>query len=524
MKQFFPIAIAFLLASCVSIERNNPDDPGSSNYNVGGITPEPGIVYGSPVIYEGETYETVVIGVQTWLNRNLNYAAPGSKCGNGTYLIDANTTTCDTYGRLYNWATAMGLPDSCNSSFCASQIGTKHRGICPDGWHIPTYQEWETLRNFAGSSISAKQLKAKSGWDNNGNGSDAYGFSALPGGSYSRGSFSNVGKYGTWWTAREVMGAQANAVGMSYEREEVDLGSSGQGSFKSDFYSVRCVKYGSSSLICGSQILDESTQFCDNDIVYDLCDGKTYKPANQRCGTGDVVETKCGTDWYNAEMQFCDNNTVYDLCGGKTYKPANQRCGTFNVIETKCGSEWYDAGMQFCDGSSIKSYGKLIDSRDSKTYKTVEIGTQTWMAENLNYAANNSVYYENKENIYGRLYYWTTALSVCPDGWHLPNDAEWDLLMTAVGDSSTAGTKLKAKNGWSNNGNGTDNYGFSALPGGRGGSDGYFRDVGNYGYWWSSSEYWQNYANLRYMDYASEGVHYGIYNMNGLQNVRCVKD
>jgi len=253
MKQLFPIAIAFLLASCVSIERNNPDDPGSSNYNVGGITPEPGIVYGSPVTYEGETYETVVIGVQTWLNRNLNYAAPGSKCGNGTYLTDANTTTCDTYGRLYNWATAMGLPDSCNSSFCASQIGTKHRGICPDGWHIPSYEEWAALISFAGSSTSAKQLKATSGWNENGNGTDTYGFSALPGGggyTYSDGSFrfNYVGGSGIWWITRELPGGAdansryANNVGMSYNSEDTYL-SSGTGYIKSNLYSVRCVRY-----------------------------------------------------------------------------------------------------------------------------------------------------------------------------------------------------------------------------------------------------------------------------------------
>jgi hypothetical protein len=98
-----------------------------------------------------------------------------------------------------------------------------------------------------------------------------------------------------------------------------------------------------------------------------------------------------------------------------------------------------------------------------KTYKTVNIGEQVWMAENLNYNASGSVCYNydpSNCDKYGRLYNWATAKIVCPAGWHLPSDAEWDALMTAVGGSSIAGTKLKSRNGWNNNGNGTDESGF----------------------------------------------------------------
>jgi len=182
----------------------NPSSSSSIQYEV---------VYGTPITYEGETYQTVVIGEQTWFQRNLNYAVPGSKCGDSNkLLIDANTTTCDTYGRLYKWATAMALPSNCNTSNCSSQISEKHKGICPSGWHIPSNNDWNELVNYVESSngcsdCAARYLKATSGWDWNdyegksGNGNDRYGFSALPGSCGDTGVIGRVGLEGFWWSS-----------------------------------------------------------------------------------------------------------------------------------------------------------------------------------------------------------------------------------------------------------------------------------------------------------------------------------
>jgi uncharacterized protein (TIGR02145 family) len=190
------------------------------------------------VTYEGETYQTVVIGNQTWFKRNLNYNASDSKCGNGSILSDANTSTCDTYGRLYNWATAMGLPSNCNSSSCFSQIGARHRGICPVGWHIPSDAEWTTLTNYVGSS-AGKKLKATSGWNENGNGTDSYGFAALPGGyGYSDGNFLNVGNYGSWWSASEGNSDDAYYRSLLYYYEYVGYNYYNKGFL----FSVRCLQ------------------------------------------------------------------------------------------------------------------------------------------------------------------------------------------------------------------------------------------------------------------------------------------
>jgi uncharacterized protein (TIGR02145 family) len=188
----------------------------------------------------------------------------------------------------------------------------------------------------------------------------------------------------------------------------------------------------------------------------------------------------------------------------------------------------------------------FTDSRDSTIYKWVKIG-RTWMAENLNYAAEGSKCYRNDEAncaIYGRLYNWATAMEACPAGWHLPSDYEWNTLMSVVGGTSVAGTKLKAASGWNNNGNGTDDYngngtddyGFAALPGGGGNPSGTFYsfgDVGTHGNWWSSTEGGPYvspnvpypYAYRLEMGYNHAAVSRELYDKtNGLFSVRCIQD
>jgi len=192
-------------------------------------------------------------------------------------------------------------------------------------------------------------------------------------------------------------------------------------------------------------------------------------------------------------------------------------------------------------GGYTGSYGSVKDAA-GKSYKTVKIGTQTWMAENLNYdpGTGKSACYDNQASncaTYGRLYDWETAMEVCPSGWHLPSDAEWTVLTDYVGDN--AGTKLKATSGWDDyntylngmtSGNGTNSYGFSALPGGYTyySSSSYFysTSVGNYGYWWSATEDNSNsggpyFRNMRNTDSdVGRGSHFGF----NIYSVRCVQD
>ena len=197
------------------------------------------------------------------------------------------------------------------------------------------------------------------------------------------------------------------------------------------------------------------------------------------------------------------------------------------------------SGMEKMDMNKIKAIAVslvffAVTACESESFKTVKIGEQTWMAENLNIEMGNSKCYDNNPancQKYGRLYDWNTALNVCPKGWHLPSNADWNVLMKFVNsrcsdniNCASAGKKLKAASGWSSNGNGEDSYGFSALPGGGCYSYGTFANVGNSGYWWSASEHDSDLADNRDMSYSSERVYRGYGSKDFLYSVRCVKD
>jgi len=175
--------------------------------------------------------------------------------------------------------------------------------------------------------------------------------------------------------------------------------------------------------------------------------------------------------------------------------------------------------------------GLFTDSRDGQKYRTVKIGNQMWTARNMNYQTDSGSWcYDNKKSNckkYGRLYNWNAAKHiVCPNGWHLPSSAEWTELVTAVG-SSNAGKMLKSKNGWDNHdgssGNGTDDYGFSALPGGDR-SGGSFNNAGSGGGWWTATEYNGSYVYYRLMHYYGDYVGEAYIGKGYGFSVRCVAD
>ena len=205
-------------------------------------------------------------------------------------------------------------------------------------------------------------------------------------------------------------------------------------------------------------------------------------------------------------------------------------------------------------------YGSMTDPRDGQIYKTVKIGNQVWMAENLNYAdsvktpslmGKNWCYANKAENcaVTGRLYTWAAAIDsvklatdadnpqdcgfdktwnctlpakvqgICPNGWHLPTETEWKTLFTEVGGELGAGKILKAQTGW----NGTDSVGFSALPAGGRDNGGQFGADGNSAYFWcsnSAGSFYASYMSLDYTVYA--GLEPGL--KDTAFSVRCLKD
>ncbi|MBM3417114.1 MAG: hypothetical protein FJY20_11910 [Bacteroidetes bacterium] len=201
-----------------------------------------------------------------------------------------------------------------------------------------------------------------------------------------------------------------------------------------------------------------------------------------------------------------------------------------------------------------QQYGSFKDARDGRVYKTVKIGSQVWMAENLNVAKFRNgdpipevktdeewekagqnkkpawCYYDNDPTNgvkYGKLYNWYAVndpRGLAPVGYHIPSDAEWTVLTDYLGGAGNAGAKMKSKNDWYQDGNGTNSSGFNGLPGEYRYSGGAFGGVGRGGFWWSSSVGKANYARDRVLDYGGGGVGRGYGSKGRGLSVRCLRD
>jgi len=657
-KQFSRIALAasftLALALTFSCGKHGSEDDGDDLGNIASsssallssanISSSGGVILGPLVNYEGETYETVVIGSQTWLKRNLNYNASGSKCYNN------DLANCTKYGRLYERETAISA--------------------CPSGFHLPTIDEWKTLVSFVEkdkgcTDCAGKHLKAKSGWNDDffgesGNGLDSYGFSALPGGLYSDGSFSgDDGDFGYWWSSnplcgnnsivmRNLVGDSKNSIGIGVGctgyllsvrclQGTVGVSSSSNGNFSSSSYVILSSSSGGNSSSSGNIFVGENGEFTDSrdkqtykwakigtqiwmaqnlnyheEWIGPTRGNKCYDNQDENCEEyGRLYEWDdairiCPDGWHlpsrnewNALISFVgtdagkklksissnwrdsagtddygfgalpsgelDQGEFKDLhIGGYWWTSTeSQRYGTSWVKYIKTSNEveeidYYGASIKtnqnsvrcvkgYSSSSSIVYGEDVVDKRDGKTYKTVKIGNQIWMAENLNFAGKGVCYNGAASNCdkYGRLYDWATAMDVsegyntelldappgyhqgiCMDGWHLATRGEWDVLISFVG--TDVGKKLKARNSSWNDDYGTDIYGFRALPGGILTDE--FEQLNIQGYWWTSTESSQYGTGISWIKYINannevgETNYYGASIKTNKNSVRCVKD
>ena len=233
---------------------------------------------------------------------------------------------------------------------------------------------------------------------------------------------------------------------------------------------------------------------------------------------------------------------------GKGIKPGINKNIVWNVL----------ADREHLKGEALRfkvvalSEGGCVDI-DGNVYKTVQIGTQLWMKENLkttryrdgsaiptnfidsqwgNTTRGAYAIYDNEpenDKIYGKLYNWYAVADprgLCPAGWHVPSDAEWTTLENFLGGTNVAGGKMKAVSSlWqSSNTGATNESGFSGLPGGYRGFNGNFSYIGNYGYWWSSSEYSAANAWFRILYYSLGNSGRNNYLKQDGFSVRCLRD
>jgi len=187
LKAFvFMTSLTIMVLSCTDFDRDNPNDPGGTNYK----PPSSSSSQLTSLNYGGIDYEVVLIGTQAWLAKNLNYNVVGSVC------YENDTARCNECGRLYNWQAAMLA--------------------CPPGWHLPSNAEWEKLMAFGGSNTySAVFLALPCGFGS----PDHY--------------FGGIGQAGGWWSSTE------NGTNYAYSRMYDKLGYS---DYKEYLFSVRCLE------------------------------------------------------------------------------------------------------------------------------------------------------------------------------------------------------------------------------------------------------------------------------------------
>ena len=417
---------------------------------------------------DGQVYKTVKILDDVWMAQSMNYATPKAS---SALCPSATEKSCPVHGLIYTWEEAVN--------------------VCPEGWHLPTYDEMESLVGYVWDKHNMDligPLTSSKVWDRYTN---EYGFSmTLP--YYEPLLNDSSKKYeDCYWGYYEGVSI--------FWTDSLD----GDGAM---FYSIG---------ISGGGFFSVSPSICMNQV---------------RCVMGAVV--------------------------------SSSSVASSSSVESSSSAEPPKTALEFLNPAI--EYGEFVDDRDNQKYKSVKIGDQVWMAQNLNYAyeqktrsgSASSFCYKNEPDScgkYGRLYLWSAALDsaaqfskdaegcgnevvcefegivrgVCPNGWHLPDTAEFRKLLDFVGDSSA--TKLKANEAWGVTF--ADKYGFSALP--AGGYD--YRDedrsinphfdyAGDLTYFWSivSRDHDDGYALA--MDYSSKYAKlYWSYKYNA-RSVRCIKN
>ena len=459
---------------------------------------------------DGQVYRIVKIGNQVWMAENLNYAymQPTRGIDSSSFCYNDSAENCAKYGRLYIWSAAMDSAGLFSTGTKGCGFGSACartnivQGVCPTGWHLPTQAEWDTLfASVGGKDIAGKLLKVTTGWKmdslqtSSSNDSDAFGFSMLPaGGRLATNVYSGILEQTNFWSSTEC-----------------------------------------NSVDCGTLL---PVRFGAYYVGFGLANDATYISTTEKDFGYSV---RCVMDDPNVSAEVVPAFVDY-------FPP----CKT--------------------DGIDTCKYGTLTDERDGQTYKTVKIGELEWMAENLNYAylqptsdldSSSFCYNDSAEYCakYGRLYMWSAAMDsvsqfstdgagcgygdmcwpatsvvrgVCPEGWHLPHGTEWYYLFDGIygvysiamdREWPTVGKGLKTTTGWTNDGNGSDAYGFSVLPVGfRSYADGSYGSDGSYARFWGSGEY-KTFADALSLGYDNDGAAFdATHTKNDAYSVRCVKN
>jgi uncharacterized protein (TIGR02145 family) len=470
----------------------------------------------------GNTYGTVKIGTQWWMSENLK----AEKLNDGThipyvsfpeYAVWANLSTpgrCwmndsfylrNIYGELYNWYT----------------VATDK--ICPIGWHVPGENDWVQLANYLGGMNVAGGKMKEAGtthWLNPNNGAtNESGFTALPGGERSDlGMYHPATTYGKWWSAdanADTTKSQYMTIRNSFPF--MMLGSD----YKKMGFSIRCVE--------------------DISVT-----GVTVSPTSLSLPIGDtsvLTASILPLNATNQKVSWTSSNTsvatVSDF-GVVTAVAPGLATITGTTLE----------GNKIAN-SAVTVTARTITDVSGNTYRTVQIGTHWWMAENLKVDKLNDgtpIPYINRNDewinlstpgyswmynslkyrdIYGGLYNWHTVVTdkICPIGWHVPGENEWSQLADYLDGIDVAGGKMKDTLHWQlPNKGATNESGFTGLPGGERKFTGRFGWIKVIGKWWSADAHYANRAKYMKLQHASTKMKLCVAKKTSGFSIRCSED
>ena len=325
---------------------------------------------------DGKTYKLTQIGTQIWMAEDLTY-------GDSSLYVSQDAQT-----------------------------------ICPEGFHLPSSDEFKTLVAYAGGEdIAGQKLKSTTGWPNlpaydDWNGTDEFGFNAKP-----VKSGNGTGTDENFWTSTHDFGNYGTIVFFKFDPHPTS---------KVDSAAPQ-PEYGNSHPFCHGTSNASPTRTC-------FKNGEPDTRLSVRCLSNTL---KCGGKYIDYTKQFCQDDVAYDICYGHKYDGKKYNC-VDGVIRDRATDSVYKPSWILLNPN--KKYGIFQDTRDGQYYKTIEIDGVVWFAENLNYALEGSLCYENSQyycDIYGRLYTRKQALADgdsvptghwqgnCPPGSHLATYEEY---------------------------------------------------------------------------------------------------
>jgi len=483
------------------------------------FTTEP--LFGTVVDASGNEYETKYIGRYCWMTRNLRTL----KYEDGT---DVNTSdvvepfvqdSLERFGRLYTKHTTV-----------SHQTQQPYKNICPEGWRIPGADEWNNL-NMNADYLGHNLRDSSTAWENGSSNQNSTGFTALPAGYYSStDAYQEYGQSANFWCEHND-GYYSHYYNLGYD---TDLNEFEFPETEENFYSIRCIK----NVIHKASIYSMTeAQATHNSIYFEFIVENTGNSINGV--TGYVIDT------------------VYEVSLDKYFKKTEQtlKTGLIRGVITDLNSSTFYYVRAYAINERDTVYSSIgyvyTDSEDTPSvfdnsgykYPIVIIGNQEWMAENLKVESYNNY---DEISLFGAYPYWvlasdaslqyefgnyyqngvvTNTLGICPQGWQMPRNDDWNELITYLGGADVAGIKLKSTDQgpaqWNSN-PGDGSTGFNAYPGGAS-IGGEYIGINNDAIFWSKDIYDLSNGYCYKLSSNNDSIVMKYFENEIALNVRCVK-